>query len=109
MLSEYEQRELATIEERLLQDRALSACFQGEPSAVRRPVLRPRCLVVPGILIMLVAGVLELGAAFAQGLGLVVLGLAWWIATSAVFRRRAKRFITYCIETFERSWLPPDP
>jgi hypothetical protein len=109
MLSEYEQRELTAIEELLLRDPDLSACFQDQPSAVRRRVPRPRCLIVPGTLIMAAAVFLGLGAAFAQGLGLVIIGLAWWTATSAAVRREAKRSIEYCIETFERSWAPPAP
>jgi Protein of unknown function (DUF3040) len=109
MLSEHEQRELAAIEDTLLRDPALSACFHEEPPLVGRRVLRPSCLMVPGIVIAFAASVLGLGAVLAQGLGLIILGLVWWIATSAVARRRARRSITYCIESFKRSWFPPTP
>ena len=109
MLSEYEQRELATIEELLLRDADLSACFQENCPAVRRAALRPRCLIIPGILIMAVAVFLGLGAAFAQGLGLVVLGLAWWTAINAGVRRRARCSVERWIRAYERSWFPPAP
>jgi DUF3040 family protein len=107
MLSEYEQRELATIEEQLLRDPDLSACFQEDDAAARRAAPRPLCLVVPGILIMAAAVFLGVGAALAQGLGLVVLGMAWSTATNARLRRRARLSIKYCIEAYERSWPPP--
>jgi hypothetical protein len=107
MLNEYEQRELATIEKHLLHDPDLSACFQEDGAAARRAVPRPRCLVVPGVLIMASAVFLGLGAVLAQGLGLVILGLARWTTTNPNLWRRARRSFERCVETYERSWFPP--
>ena len=106
-LTEYEQREWAAIEELLLRDPDLSACYEKERRAVGRTGPLARCLIVPGILIMTAAAFLGFADAFGQGLGLVVLGLAWWTATTPGVRGRARRSIERCIKTYEASWFPP--
>ena len=110
MLNEYEQRQLDTIEEVLLRDPDLSACFREEHRAsVPRRFPRPRCLVIPGVLIMAIAAFLGLGEAFAQGLGLLLLGLAWWAAITPPVRRRVRRSIKCYVGNLKMPWFPPAP
>lgn len=110
MLNEYEQRQLDTIEEVLLRDPDLSACFREEHSArVPRQFPRPRCLVIPGVLITVIAAFLGLGEASVQGLGLLFLGLAWWAAINPPIRRRVMRSIKYCAGNLKMPWFPPAP
>lgn len=105
MLNDHEQRQLDRIEEALLRDAHLSACFQRDwRASLRRVAPGPRCLVLPGVLIMAASMVLGLGGPFAQGVGLVGFGLTWSIATNPVARRRVKRFLMYSLEAYERSW-----
>jgi Protein of unknown function (DUF3040) len=75
MLSEYEQRELRSIEQMLLSDSRFSATLRGSQSpAERRSRRLARVLLVSGVLIMVAATFLGLGAAFVEGLGLAMVG-----------------------------------
>ncbi|HVN13278.1 MAG TPA: DUF3040 domain-containing protein [Kineosporiaceae bacterium] len=108
MLNEHERHQLEAIEEVLLRDPDLSACFgQDRPRAVPRRYPRPRCLVIPGVLIMATATFLGLGGVFAQGLGLVALGLVWSTATNALVRGRVNRSLKHCVEALDQSWFRP--
>ncbi len=78
MLSEHEQRELRNIEQMLLSDSHLCATFRRVSARrVRHGDVLSRVLVGSGVLIMVCAVILDLGAAFCQGLGLAVGGVLW--------------------------------
>jgi Protein of unknown function (DUF3040) len=79
MLSERERRELEIIEAELSSDSRFAASFaRGFGRHVRRQLVRPRSLVVFGVLTMVTAVVLGLGDTFVQGLVLTVAGVSWW-------------------------------
>jgi Protein of unknown function (DUF3040) len=79
MLTERERRELEMIEQELSADRRFVASFApGFGHRFRSQLVRPRSLVVFGVLVMVVAVLLGLSDTFVQGLVLTVLGMAWW-------------------------------
>jgi hypothetical protein len=86
MLSERERRALENIERELTSDDPRFAAFlrRGVPSRsawlrARRQLVRPRSLVVFGVVVMLAAAFLGLDETFMQGLLLAAAGVAWWL------------------------------
>jgi Protein of unknown function (DUF3040) len=93
MLSDYEQRELATITEGLADDRRLVEVLGGDRPAPTRN-RRMRALVGLGILLLVVGVVCGDGRLFLEGLLIAGAGMAWsrwrrWLAAKAAGRSAA--------------------
>jgi hypothetical protein len=95
MLSDYEQRELATIKEGLAEDRRLVEVLGGDGPAPTRN-RRIRALVGLGILLLVVGVLCGDGRLFLEGLLIGSAGMAWsrwrrWRAAKAAGRNAATR------------------
>jgi Protein of unknown function (DUF3040) len=79
MLSEQERRALESIERELSSDPCFAASFaRAFRHRFRRQLVRPRSVIVFGVLVMIAALLLGLTGTFGQGLLLTVLGVGWW-------------------------------